>query len=324
MRIATETELGVHVDTNYYWWHHLRLHVPVQTTPDVVFQAGDESVHMAAGEVWVFDTWQRHRVDNPASSPRIHLVVDTVGSAPLWDLIEHPDRVPHAIDAGGSCSAPRRPPCRSSSGTGRWSCPPRRSTPPSTRCSATCAPSTLTAPSATACVLGPFRHDWHDLTARFGADPAGWPARRALLDSSRERVRRGSSTRCGWSTLWDSPMRSTSSCSHPRCRRASGARGDRTSRTRIRTRTRAAARRGRRARCCSTDPLASSTRSSWCARPLGVELPLRDPAALTEPGHHRRREPRGDRGHRRARPRATTGARTASTPPTPPTAWSRT
>ena len=41
MRIATETELGLHVDTNYYWWHHLRIHVPVQTTPDVVFQAGD-------------------------------------------------------------------------------------------------------------------------------------------------------------------------------------------------------------------------------------------------------------------------------------------
>jgi hypothetical protein len=96
MRIATETELGLHVDTNYYWWHHLRIHVPVQTTPDVVFEAGDESVHMAAGEVWVFDTWRRHRVDNPASSPRIHLVIDTVGSASLWDLIDRPDREPRS------------------------------------------------------------------------------------------------------------------------------------------------------------------------------------------------------------------------------------
>ena len=97
MRIATETELGLHVDTNYYWWHHLRIHVPVQTTPDVVFQAGTETVHMAAGEVWVFDTWQRHRVDNPAASPRIHLVIDAVGSAPLWDLVERPDREPRHL-----------------------------------------------------------------------------------------------------------------------------------------------------------------------------------------------------------------------------------
>src|SRR3954468_1948072 len=97
MRIATETEIGLHVDTNYYWWHIMRIAVPVQTTPDVLFQAGAETVHMAAGEVWVFDTWQRHRVDNPAASPRIHLVIDAVGSAPLWDLVERPDRELHHL-----------------------------------------------------------------------------------------------------------------------------------------------------------------------------------------------------------------------------------
>ena len=121
MRIATETELGLHVDTNYYWWHHLRIHVPVQTTPDVVFQAGTETVHMATGEVWVFDTWQRHRVTTRRRRPRIHLVIDAVGSAPLWDLVERPDANPvtSATSTRRRTRRAPRPSSRSSSGTGR-------------------------------------------------------------------------------------------------------------------------------------------------------------------------------------------------------------
>ena len=125
---ATETELGLHVDTNYYWWHHLRIHVPVQTTPDVVFEAGGESVHMAEGEVWVFDTWQRHRVDNPASSPRIHLVIDAVGSAPMWELIERPDRDPRRLGGDGEVRGGRRPraPCAARRPAGRPALPAPR------------------------------------------------------------------------------------------------------------------------------------------------------------------------------------------------------
>jgi len=104
MRIAHETELHAHVDTNYYWWHHLRVHVPIVTTPDVRFGVVADAVHdaaevhMAPGEVWVFDTWRQHRVLNPAESARIHLVVDAVGSSALWDLVRDPDREPTAID----------------------------------------------------------------------------------------------------------------------------------------------------------------------------------------------------------------------------------
>jgi hypothetical protein len=92
MRIEEEGELVAHVDTNYYWRDHVRVHVPVVTDPSVEFWCGDVGVHMGAGEAWVFDTWTRHRVVNPARLARIHLVVDTVGSASLWDLVEHPDR----------------------------------------------------------------------------------------------------------------------------------------------------------------------------------------------------------------------------------------
>ncbi len=91
MRIEEEGELTSHIDTNYYWRDHLRVHVPVRTTPDVQFECAGEQVHMAAGDAWVFDTWRPHRVVNPSHAPRIHLVVDTVGGPNLWRRIDHPD-----------------------------------------------------------------------------------------------------------------------------------------------------------------------------------------------------------------------------------------
>src|SRR5262245_55443917 len=90
MRIEEEGELAEHVDVNYYWRDHLRIHVPVVTDASVRFTCGSESIHMGAGEVWAFDTWRRHRVENPARMPRVHLVIDTVGSARLWERIEDP------------------------------------------------------------------------------------------------------------------------------------------------------------------------------------------------------------------------------------------
>ena len=88
MRIDVESEVSSHVDTNRYWWDHLRIHVPVITDPAVRFFVGDQSVHMGRGECWVFDTWARHRVENPVDAPRVHLVIDTVGGAGLWSLID--------------------------------------------------------------------------------------------------------------------------------------------------------------------------------------------------------------------------------------------
>ena len=92
MRIAGRGEATPHVDTNYYWLHHLRVHVPALTFPEVRFVCEDKDVHMAAGECWIFDTWRLHNVLNPNDRPRIHLVADTVGTAPFWDLVEAAER----------------------------------------------------------------------------------------------------------------------------------------------------------------------------------------------------------------------------------------
>lgn len=88
MRITEEAEVADHVDTNRYWWDHLRIHLPVTTEESVRFFCDDESVHMAAGECWVFDTWRRHRVENTGRVDRTHLVIDTVGGPGLWTLID--------------------------------------------------------------------------------------------------------------------------------------------------------------------------------------------------------------------------------------------
>jgi len=79
MRLSGQAEVSPHVDINYYWRDRMRVHVPIVTQPTVRFDCGDEHVHMAAGECWVFDTWTMHRVLNDAERSRVHLVIDTVG-----------------------------------------------------------------------------------------------------------------------------------------------------------------------------------------------------------------------------------------------------
>src|SRR6476661_6248313 len=88
MGLEAGAEVPDHVDVHYYWRTHLRIHVPVITNPQVGFTCDDKTMHLAAGECWLLDSFYRHSVDNRGSETRIHLVLDTVGNAELWDLIQ--------------------------------------------------------------------------------------------------------------------------------------------------------------------------------------------------------------------------------------------
>ena len=88
MGLASGAEVPPHIDSHYYWRTHLRIHIPVITNPGVAFTCGGETVHMAPGECWVFDSFQPHEVHNCGDAHRVHLVLDTVGGKHLWDLIE--------------------------------------------------------------------------------------------------------------------------------------------------------------------------------------------------------------------------------------------
>jgi hypothetical protein len=87
MRLEGGCEVPLHSDINYHWWSRVRIHVPIVTTPDVIFHCGNRQVHMAPGEAWIFDSWKMHRVVNPSGKTRIHLVIDTAGSPDFWALV---------------------------------------------------------------------------------------------------------------------------------------------------------------------------------------------------------------------------------------------
>jgi hypothetical protein len=84
MRLAPGAHVPEHADINYHWHTRVRVHIPVVTWPQVRFHCDDQSVHMAAGEAWIFDNWRRHHVVNDAAEARIHLVADTTGTATFW------------------------------------------------------------------------------------------------------------------------------------------------------------------------------------------------------------------------------------------------
>lgn len=88
MGLAPGGEVPEHVDSHYHWRTHLRIHIPVITNPRVEFTCGGVTVHMAAGECWVFDSFRWHEVHNRGRERRVHLVLDTVVSERLWDLID--------------------------------------------------------------------------------------------------------------------------------------------------------------------------------------------------------------------------------------------
>lgn len=110
MRLSPGCEVSPHVDFNHHWHHHVRIHIPVVTNPDVTFFCGDDQVHMSAGECWIFDSWRLHRVVNAGNQTRTHLVIDTAGSARFWETVNRAERaaaaatplparfVPYAVD----------------------------------------------------------------------------------------------------------------------------------------------------------------------------------------------------------------------------------
>ncbi len=92
MGLAPGAVVPEHVDVGYYWRTHIRIHIPVVTNPQVAFSCDKETVHMAPGECWLFDSFCLHNVRNGGDQKRIHLVLDTVGGEKLWAMIAEAKR----------------------------------------------------------------------------------------------------------------------------------------------------------------------------------------------------------------------------------------
>jgi hypothetical protein len=87
MKLAAGAEVVAHVDFNYHWYTRVRIHVPIVTNPGVQFHCGNDSLHMQAGECWIFNSWRRHRVANASEQDRVHLVIDVSGSSRFWATV---------------------------------------------------------------------------------------------------------------------------------------------------------------------------------------------------------------------------------------------
>jgi uncharacterized protein (TIGR03032 family) len=190
MRLDGNAEATAHADVNYYWMERLRIHVPILTTPRVEFLCGERSVHMAAGEVWVFDTWRVHNVLNPDPTRRIHLVADSVGSPELWDLIEEGEQ-PFAQPPRPGAPArfvPWRPGAEAAFATERTNQPVVMSPWEQERLLETVLHDLDGDTEEFRHLLREFLRRWRALWAVHGERESGWPAYRAELDSLDRRL----------------------------------------------------------------------------------------------------------------------------------------
>ena len=187
MRLSGAAEVTPHVDTDYYWRDHMRVHVPIVTQPTVRFLCGGEEVNMAAGECWIFDTWSLHSVHNDATRARIHLVADTVGGRGMTTLMEQ-----------GRPAGDRR------AGMPPRFVPPRDVERPKLAYESRNVPTVMTpwelrdhvsflmselhepGPQTAAAgqILVRLRNDWHALWARSGDEEGAWPEYAALLSET--------------------------------------------------------------------------------------------------------------------------------------------
>ena len=183
MGLAPGAEVPLHIDSHYYWRTHIRIHIPVITNPGVSFTCGGETVHMAPGECWVFDSFQKHEVHNRGADTRVHLVLDTVGGGRLHDLIE-------AAEAGAEEAEVVEPAglARPELSYERVNVPEVMS-PWEIRCHVDFILSNATAHPKLEPVkrrIGRFIEDWAALWAQYGADASAVGAYGQLLAGARQ------------------------------------------------------------------------------------------------------------------------------------------
>ncbi len=191
MRLAPGADVPEHADINHHWFYRVRLHVPVITRPAVGFHCDGESVHMAAGEAWLFDNWRLHRVENPTPHERIHLVADTTGSAQFWNLARHAGLAPDTVPRFDAASPP---PLLLEQAEQAAVMPPAEV---DLLLGDLCAELvSIATPEpddarlrALVALLSDFRRDWRQLHALLGEDEAGRPRFAALRDRLREAAR---------------------------------------------------------------------------------------------------------------------------------------
>jgi len=79
LRLASGSEILEHTDYDLgYEDGEVRLHVPIETSPEVEFRLNGRCLEMRAGEMWYLNVNRVHSVANRSEAARTHLVLDCV------------------------------------------------------------------------------------------------------------------------------------------------------------------------------------------------------------------------------------------------------
>ncbi|MBR7800713.1 aspartyl/asparaginyl beta-hydroxylase domain-containing protein [Undibacterium fentianense] len=78
-----------------------RLHIPIQTSPEVLFRIDGEEVHFSAGDTWYLNASCLHGVTNHSSLARIHLMIDCISNPWLETLFRQSHWQPRSAPVYG-------------------------------------------------------------------------------------------------------------------------------------------------------------------------------------------------------------------------------
>ena len=74
--LRPDCDVHPHIDAGDYYRIRDRYHLVLKSRDGSVLTAGNETVVMREGELWVFDNKVRHSAKNPSTEPRVHLIFD--------------------------------------------------------------------------------------------------------------------------------------------------------------------------------------------------------------------------------------------------------
>jgi hypothetical protein len=83
VKMPKQTSIDRHKDDYVFFKRNNRIHIPLITNENCIFEVDGEEINMKAGEVWEINNFEKeHSVVNNGNNDRIHLIVD-------WQLIKN-------------------------------------------------------------------------------------------------------------------------------------------------------------------------------------------------------------------------------------------
>lgn len=75
-KLLPKSTIALHIDASPSAVIPHKIHIPLQTTPDVVMNFADKNCHLAVGFAYEVNNRIQHGVSNPSDHERIHLIFD--------------------------------------------------------------------------------------------------------------------------------------------------------------------------------------------------------------------------------------------------------